>query len=152
MCGIFGMIGNDAVQQTLRALKYLEYRGYDSAGIAVKNYDGLSIYKTDGRIQTLCQLVPQSACGNTVIGHTRWATHGSVCAENAHPFYSSDKCFAVVHNGIIENYLALKKQFSSRGAVFTSQTDSETVAHLMQNNYAGDVLAALQKTAKSLVG
>lgn len=152
MCGIFGMIGNDAVQQTLRALKFLEYRGYDSAGIAVKNDGGVSIYKTAGRIQTLCNLVPDTVSGKTVIGHTRWATHGSVCSENAHPFYSSDKCFTVAHNGIIENYLALKKQFTSRGAVFTSQTDSETIAHLLQNNYSGNTLTAVQKTAKSLVG
>lgn len=152
MCGIFGMIGNNAAQQTCKALKFLEYRGYDSAGIAVKNDDGISVYKTVGRIQTLCSLVPNNVCGNTVIGHTRWATHGPVCTENAHPFCSSDKCFAVVHNGIIENYLTLKKQFTSRGVVFTSQTDSETVAHLLQNNFAGDTLNAVQKTAKSLVG
>ena len=152
MCGIFGMIGANAVSDTLQALKYLEYRGYDSAGIAVKQMDGIRIYKSEGRIQTLQKLVPSNVESNVAIGHTRWATHGAVCTENAHPFYSPDKRFAVVHNGIIENYLSLKKQFTSRGAVFTSQTDSETVAHLLQNNYAGNVLSAVTSTAKSLVG
>lgn len=152
MCGIFGMIGSDAVANTLKALKYLEYRGYDSAGVALRNDDGsLDMYKSQGRIANLAQLVPTNSA-TLAIGHTRWATHGAVCAENAHPFFSADKHFAVVHNGIIENYLALKKQFTSRGAVFASQTDSETVAHLLQNNYMGGVLEAVTNTANSLVG
>ena len=152
MCGIFGMIGGGAVESTLRALKYLEYRGYDSAGIAVKCSSGLKIYKTEGRIQNLIDLVPQDLTGDTAIGHTRWATHGAVCKENAHPFYSPDKSFAVVHNGIIENYLALKEDLTKRGAKFSSDTDSETVAHLLQQNYGGDVLKAVQATAKTLSG
>ena len=152
MCGIFGMIGGGAVESTLRALKYLEYRGYDSAGIAVKCSSGLEIYKTEGRIQNLIDLVPQDLTGDTAIGHTRWATHGAVCKENAHPFYSPDKSFAVVHNGIIENYLALKEDLTKRGAKFSSDTDSETVAHLLQQNYDGDVLKAVQATAKTLSG
>ena len=155
MCGIFGMIGDNAVGNTLQALKYLEYRGYDSAGVAVKRDGGIDVYKSVGRIHNLEKLLKSdvsSVESNVAIGHTRWATHGAVSTDNAHPFYSPDKRFAVVHNGIIENYQTLKKQFSSRGAVFTSQTDSETVAHLLQNNYSGDLLAAVRATANSLVG
>ena len=152
MCGIFGMIGSGAVENTLTALKYLEYRGYDSAGIAVKRGGGLDIYKTEGRIQNLVDLVPQSVEGDTAIGHTRWATHGSVCSKNAHPFYSPDKSFAVVHNGIIENYLSLKEELTKQGAEFSSDTDSETVAHLLERNYKGDVLTAVRATAKTLAG
>ena len=146
------MIGGGAVESTLRALKCLEYRGYDSAGIAVKRDGELEIFKTEGRIQNLCNLIPSGVEAYTAIGHTRWATHGSVCAANAHPFYSPDKRFAVVHNGIIENYLTLKDQLTRHGAQFTSATDSETVAHLLQGNYNGDVLEAVQKTAKTLKG
>ncbi|MCH5151391.1 MAG: glutamine--fructose-6-phosphate transaminase (isomerizing) [Clostridiales bacterium] len=169
MCGIFGMIGANAVANTLQALKYLEYRGYDSAGIAAKQADGIRIYKSEGRIHNLEKLLKNSVENNAdssfsgtsgagyveseiAIGHTRWATHGAVTTANAHPFYSPDGNFAVVHNGIIENYLALKKQFTSRGAVFTSETDSETVAYLLQNNYNGNTLQAVCATAKSLVG
>ena len=152
MCGIFGMIGNGAVGTTLTALKYLEYRGYDSAGIAVKGNGRLDVFKTEGRIQKLREIVPDGIESDTAIGHTRWATHGAVCSENAHPFYSPSKSFAVVHNGIIENYQSIKADFTSRGAVFSSATDSETVAHLLERNYKGDVLGAVQLTAKALVG
>ena len=152
MCGIFGMIGGGAVGDTLRALKYLEYRGYDSAGLAVKRGGGIEIYKTEGRIQKLIDLVPQGVSGNTAIGHTRWATHGEVRVENAHPFYSADKNFAVVHNGIIENYLSLKQNLKACGVRFSSDTDSETVAHLLTREYKGDVFEAVQKTAKQLKG
>ena len=152
MCGIFGMIGEGAVGNSLQALKYLEYRGYDSAGVAIRRDDGIHIYKSVGRIQRLEHLLQNSVESNIAIGHTRWATHGAVSTENAHPFYSPDKSFAVAHNGIIENYLTLKKQFTSRGAVFTSQTDSETVAHLLQNNYSDSTLSAVLSTANSLVG
>lgn len=151
MCGIFGMIGDNAVGNTLQALKYLEYRGYDSAGIATGRKDGIHIYKSAGRIVNLEKYLTDGE-SSIAIGHTRWATHGAVSTENAHPFYSPDKHFAVVHNGIIENYLTLKKQFSMRGAVFTSQTDSETVAHLLQNNYSDSVFGSVLQTANSLVG
>ena len=152
MCGIFGMVGANAVTNTLRALKLLEYRGYDSAGIAAKRDGEICIYKSAGRISNLQRLVPMGLESNVAIGHTRWATHGAVSTENAHPFYSPDRRFAVVHNGIIENYLDIKQQFTLRGAVFTSQTDSETVAHLLQRYYSASVLDAVLKTANSLVG
>ncbi|MCH5156389.1 MAG: glutamine--fructose-6-phosphate transaminase (isomerizing) [Clostridiales bacterium] len=152
MCGIFGMIGEHATGITLQALKYLEYRGYDSAGIAIKGHNGINIYKSVGRLHNLEKNLPNGLDSSIAIGHTRWATHGAVSTDNAHPFFSPDKCFAVVHNGIIENYQTLKKQFCSRGAVFTSQTDSETVAHLLQNNYSDSVFGTVLATANSLVG
>ena len=152
MCGIFGMIGDGAVENTLTALKRLEYRGYDSAGIAVKTEEQLHIIKQAGRVEQLQSLVPNGLASTTVIGHTRWATHGEVSTENAHPFYSFGKRFAVVHNGIIENYQSLKCDLLSRNIQFTSQTDSETVAHLVETNYKTNVLEAVKTTAKSLEG
>ena len=152
MCGIFGMVGSGAVNATLSALKYLEYRGYDSAGIAVKSGTRIDVYKREGRIQNLRNAVPDGVEGNVAIGHTRWATHGAVCQANAHPFYSPDKNFAVVHNGIIENYLPLKQRLKAQGATFSSDTDSETVAHLLQSNFHGSVLQAVTSTAKQLKG
>lgn len=152
MCGIFGMIGDNAVKQTLTALKRLEYRGYDSAGIAAKTGDGLHIFKRDGRVEQLQNLVPAELDSNTVIGHTRWATHGEVSTANAHPFYSFNKRFAIVHNGIIENYQSLKDDLLSRGVTFSSQTDSETVAHLLDINFNGNVFEAIKTVAKQLEG
>lgn len=152
MCGIFGMIGNNATEQTLTALKRLEYRGYDSVGIAAKVENAIEIYKQAGRVEQLQALVPSNLTSSTVIGHTRWATHGEVSTANAHPFFSQDKRFAIVHNGIIENYLALKADLLSRGVAFSSQTDSETVAHLLQVNYNDNVFDAVKTTAKLLEG
>ena len=150
MCGIFGMIGNKSVGNTLQALKYLEYRGYDSAGIATNDSNVIHIYKTAGRIASLEKLIPCGTESNVAIGHTRWATHGAVSTANAHPFSSPNGHFAVVHNGIIENYLSLKSQLDSD--LFTSQTDSETVAHLLERNFRGDVLSTVRHTAQSLAG
>lgn len=152
MCGIFGMIGNNATEQTLLALKRLEYRGYDSAGIAVKNVDGIAIYKQVGRVEKLKNLIPANIDGRVVIGHTRWATHGEVSTANAHPFYSQNRQFAIVHNGIIENHLSLRRHLQSIGIQFSSQTDSEVVAHLLETHYNGDVLSAMTKTAAMLDG
>lgn len=152
MCGIFGMIGNNAAENTLTALKRLEYRGYDSAGIAVKTDNELDIYKQAGRVEQLRSLVPSDIASTLVIGHTRWATHGEVSTSNAHPFLSADKRFAVVHNGIIENYLSLKSDLLSLGTPFASQTDSETVAHLLQTHYKGNVFSAVKTTARLLDG
>ena len=152
MCGIFGMLGCGAVEQTLTALKRLEYRGYDSAGIATKTDNQLHIFKQAGRVEQLKRLVPSDMTSSIVIGHTRWATHGEVSTANAHPFYSFNKKFAVVHNGIIENYQALKYDLISRNVQFTSQTDSETVAHLAEINYNGNVFEAVKATAKALEG
>lgn len=152
MCGIFGMIGDNAVKQTLTALKRLEYRGYDSAGISTKIDNGLQIYKQAGRVEQLQGLIPQEVSSSNVIGHTRWATHGEVSTVNAHPLCSYGKRFAIVHNGIIENYLSLKNDMLSRGIAFVSQTDSETVAHLLEENYNNSVFDAVASTANMLEG
>ena len=152
MCGIFGMLGCGAVEQTLTALKRLEYRGYDSAGIAAKTDNKLHIFKQAGRVEQLQRLVPSDMTSSIVIGHTRWATHGEVSTANAHPFFSFNRKFAVVHNGIIENYQALKYDLISRNVQFTSQTDSETVAHLAEINYNGNVFEAVKDTARALEG
>lgn len=151
MCGIFGMIGQNAVGTTRKALKRLEYRGYDSAGIASNDGD-LHIYKSSGRVEKLNSMIPQDIGASLAIGHTRWATHGAVCDENAHPFLSYDNRFAIVHNGIIENYLELKDELVKSGVTFTSATDSETIAHLLSKNYSGDVLSAVLSTANKLTG
>ena len=152
MCGIFGMIGSGAISDTLNALKRLEYRGYDSAGIAAKSDGQLHIFKQAGRVEQLQTLVPADIDSSIVIGHTRWATHGEVSTANAHPFYSFDKRFAIVHNGIIENYQDLKCELVSRGAQFTSQTDSETVAHLLSINYTDSVFDAVKSVANVIEG
>lgn len=150
MCGIFGMIGKNAVGNTLTALKLLEYRGYDSAGIAAKRNGHIDVYKTEGRIAALAKIVQGAEETDMAIGHTRWATHGAVCTQNAHPFLSRDGRFAIVHNGIIENYKQLKQTLPS--VDFGSQTDSETVAHLLAREYRGDALQAVLTVARLLKG
>ena len=152
MCGIFGMIGQNAVTNACTALKLLEYRGYDSAGVAYKTDGVIKVVKTVGRVERLAEILPEDDFARIAIGHTRWATHGKVCQANAHPFYSADKRFAVVHNGIIENYVDLKLKLTSAGVEFTSQTDSETVAHLLQKHYVDNVLHSVTSTAKELGG
>lgn len=150
MCGIFGMIGDGAVGNTLRALGYLEYRGYDSAGIAALRKDRIDVYKTAGRIAALKKFIGDVPETDIAIGHTRWATHGEVCAANAHPFLSPQGRFAIVHNGIIENYRDLRRELN--GALFTSDTDSEIVAHLLEKEYRGNALEAVLATARKLRG
>lgn len=151
MCGIFGMIGQNAISTTKQALKLLEYRGYDSAGIAA-NDGQIHIYKAAGRVENLRNLTPPRFETDIAIGHTRWATHGKVCDENAHPFLSYDGQFAIVHNGILDNYIALKEQLENRGVAFSSQTDSETIAHMLSANYNGDALKTVCAVAKKLAG
>lgn len=151
MCGIFGVIDENCVEKTLQALRFLQYRGYDSAGIAVKG-KGIEVFKCSGRVEDLQGKIPPLTAGALAIGHTRWATHGNVCDENAHPFLSNDGNFAICHNGIIENFEKLKISLQDAGYRFSSQTDSETVAHLLQENYKGNVLQATLKTANQLEG
>lgn len=149
MCGIFGAVCSDCVQKTLSALHFLEYRGYDSAGICVGG-DGLTVIKTEGRVSALEQMLPQNLCGVRAMGHTRWATHGKVCNANAHPFLSQDGNFCICHNGILENYRQLQQLLPQ--VKFSSQTDSETIAHLLQHNYNGNMVQTLLKTASMLQG
>ena len=118
MCGIVGFTGKQSAAPVLLAgLKKLEYRGYDSAGIAVENDGLISVSKVSGRIANLCEKTKDGALlqGNTGIGHTRWATHGAPTDVNAHPHISNDRRFTVVHNGIIENYMALREELVEKG-------------------------------------
>lgn len=133
MCGIVGYIGPAAACTfLLDGLRRLEYRGYDSAGIATLHNDQLQIRRAVGRIEKLASRIDQSpAQGHIGIGHTRWATHGPATEENAHPHLGGDGCVAVVHNGVIENFQLLKEDLKERGYVFRSATDTETIAHLI---------------------
>ena len=155
MCGIVGYIGaSQAAPILLDGLSKLEYRGYDSAGIAV--YDGTDIQmtKATGRLKVLSELTHDGATmpGVLGIGHTRWATHGAPTDVNAHPHYNEKETIAVVHNGIIENYLKLKDKLTKKGYTFTSETDTEVVAHLLDYYYTGDPLEAITKVMHRVEG
>ena len=155
MCGIVGYTGSqDAAPILLEGLKKLEYRGYDSAGIAVLNDNIIAVSKVTGRIANLCEKTAYGKnCPGTVgIGHTRWATHGAPTDNNAHPHMSNDGKFAVVHNGIIENYIALREELIQKGYRFESQTDTEVIVHLIEMYYTGDLKKAVVKTSARLQG
>jgi glutamine---fructose-6-phosphate transaminase (isomerizing) len=145
MCGIVGVTGTaDAAGVVIEGLKRLEYRGYDSAGIAIVRDNGQHVFKEKGKIKNLeASLVGKDLSGSCAIGHTRWATHGAPNAINAHPHQAGD--VALVHNGIIENYGVLKVQLGKNGHVFKSDTDSEVLVHLIEDFYAGDLVEAVQK-------
>lgn len=138
MCGIVGYIGEqNATPIILNGLKRLEYRGYDSAGIAVLQDNFIELRKDAGKLEKLVEMVArQPLDGKVGIGHTRWATHGEPNARNAHPHVSSDGKFVVVHNGIVENFLELREELAAEGAVFRSETDTETIVHLIDRFYA----------------
>lgn len=154
MCGIVGYIGKEkAVPYLLDGLSRLEYRGYDSAGIAVLTEKGIGIEKCIGRVASLRKKTEKlSLESNLGIGHTRWATHGEVSESNAHPHLSYKGEFAVVHNGIIENYAALRDKLRDEGYAFISDTDSEVVAHLLERDFSGDLISSLMNTVKKLEG
>ena len=155
MCGIVGYTGSQkAAPILLEGLKKLEYRGYDSAGIAVLNGNVIAVNKVTGRIANLCERTANGKnCPGTVgIGHTRWATHGAPTDTNAHPHMSNDGKFAVVHNGIIENYIALREELIQKGYRFESQTDTEVIVHLIEMYYTGDLKKAVIKTSARLQG
>jgi glutamine---fructose-6-phosphate transaminase (isomerizing) len=139
MCGIVGYVGTkSAVGIILEGLKRLEYRGYDSAGVAVLNEEGLHVRRAAGRIKTLEGMLRERPLTGTVgIGHTRWATHGRPSEENAHPHTDCSGSLVVVHNGILENYLAIKERLTAEGHVFKSQTDTEVLAHLIEHHLKG---------------
>ncbi len=158
MCGVVGYIGkNDAVPVLINGLSKLEYRGYDSAGVAVydSKQDKINICKTKGRIQNLQDKLYMSPLNGKVgIGHTRWATHGVPSDRNAHPHFSDDSKIAVVHNGIIENYMSLKEELEEKGYKFASETDTETVAHLIDYYYKSgmDILDAVFEVLDRIEG
>lgn len=155
MCGIVGFVGKGRASTVLlNGLERLEYRGYDSAGIAVLNNGKFTVNKTVKRIKTLCDETDygNKIEGNLGIGHTRWATHGAPSTENAHPHMSEDSKFAVVHNGIIENYIELREELIREGAKFLSETDTEVVPQLLKKYYNGDFFEAVVKTVKRLEG
>ena len=155
MCGIIGYVGDEqrAIEVILDGLSKLEYRGYDSAGLAIIENGKIFIEKKSGKLENLRNaLKGKEESAYVGIGHTRWATHGNPTDENSHPHFSSDRKVAVVHNGIIENYLELKEELTKEGYVFTSQTDSEVVAHLFSKHYDGDMLSTLRKVTERIRG
>ena len=155
MCGIVGYIGKEqAAPILLDGLSKLEYRGYDSAGMAVYDGEKINFAKATGRLKVLNDLTHggETMPGCSGIGHTRWATHGAPSDVNAHPHFNADKTIAVVHNGIIENYVKLKKKLTDKGYQFCSETDTEVVAHLLDYYYKGDPLEAVTKVMHRVEG
>ncbi len=155
MCGIVGYVGsNKAYPLLIEGLKKLEYRGYDSAGVALHCHDnGLIITKSKGEIASLEEKVGSGIPpGHVGIGHTRWATHGVPSDDNAHPHYACSESIAVVHNGIIENYLSLRRWLEKQGHRFSSQTDTEVLAHLVEHFYNGDLLHTVREAVSHVEG
>lgn len=158
MCGIVGYLGNkDAYPVLIKGLGRLEYRGYDSAGLALLNSDGgLNVYKTKGKVKDLDTFCKDKNISGTVgIAHTRWATHGEPSSVNAHPHYSESKNLAIIHNGIIENYADLKKKLQSKGLTFRSDTDTEVLVQLIeyiQNKKKLDLLSSVQVALHEVIG
>ena len=154
MCGIVGYLGNrQATEVLVEGLSKLEYRGYDSAGVAVNVGNELEIRKFKGRLAILAEDLENNPInGGLGIGHTRWATHGEPSDVNSHPHFNMAKTIAVVHNGIIENYMELREELQAEGVVFLSQTDTEVVAHLLDKFYEGNLLDAVYKATEKLRG
>ncbi|WP_042142189.1 glutamine--fructose-6-phosphate transaminase (isomerizing) [Paucisalibacillus sp. EB02] len=154
MCGIVGYIGqNDSKEVLLNGLEKLEYRGYDSAGIALLHESGLNLFKVKGRIAALKEKVDGNVFATMGIGHTRWATHGEPSVDNAHPHQSTSGRFTLVHNGVIENYLDLKRDYL-QGVEFQSETDTEVIVHLIEKLYreTNDALESFRKAMELLNG
>lgn len=156
MCGIVGFAGRkQAAPVLIDGLKKLEYRGYDSSGVAVMDETGkIEVVKAKGRLSALVDKTDggKALSGNVGVGHTRWATHGEPNDVNSHPHLSRDGKFAVVHNGIIENYIELREFLIARGYTFRSETDTEVIAHLLEHYYDGDMLDCMRKVLNKLVG
>jgi glucosamine--fructose-6-phosphate aminotransferase (isomerizing) len=157
MCGIVAYIGKkEAYPVLIKGLTRLEYRGYDSAGIALLDGQSLNLYKKQGKVANLVAFTEgQNIHGNVGIGHTRWATHGEPNDINSHPHYSMDKRIAVIHNGIIENYDTLKKELIKRGYIFKSETDTEVLVHLIddiQKTEKSSLVEAVRQALQSVVG
>ena len=154
MCGIVGYIGpENATDILLEGLRRLEYRGYDSAGIAVISDGELNIRRSVGKIINLDEAIHDAPLkGNTGVGHTRWATHGKPSEENAHPHRDCSGKLVVVHNGIIENYRALKQELVKTGHTMASETDTEVIVHLVESHFKGNLEKALRETIRELDG
>jgi len=154
MCGIVGYLGSrDTVDVLLEGLRRLEYRGYDSAGVAIQVDGHLEVIKTQGKLSILAaRLAEGKPIGESGIGHTRWATHGPPSVPNSHPHTDCRGHIAVVHNGIIENYLDLREKLQAEGHTFRSQTDTEVLPHLLEKYYRGDLEQAMQRTLKDVRG
>ena len=161
MCGIVGYIGKQKAAPILLAgLAKLEYRGYDSAGIAVMENGNIEVQKDKGRVSNLCKIKEiENLQGSIGIAHTRWATHGEPSKANAHPHTDSKEEFAVVHNGIIENYVELRKELEENGYNFKSETDTEVIPNLIQYFYSKDsnddelkLVRAVKQATDKLIG
>ena len=155
MCGIVGYVGSkQAAPILLEGLSKLEYRGYDSAGVAIMTGHGIEVKKAKGRLSVLNELLDggRAIDGVMGIGHTRWATHGEPSDTNSHPHLSRSGRFAVVHNGIIENYLKLRDYLTKKGFEFISETDTEVIAHLVEYYYTGDIVDTLIKVINKVEG
>jgi len=155
MCGIIGYVGNRPSKPLLlHGLKRLEYRGYDSAGIALLEADGIDYVRAVGPLQNLVEAAgPNGSVSTTGLGHTRWATHGGVTEQNAHPLTACDDAkLAIVLNGIVENYRELREELARKGHVFSSETDAEVVSHLLEEAYDGDLVAAVRTVYAQLEG
>src|SRR5438552_8007005 len=155
MCGIVGYIGSDeALPILLEGLHRLEYRGYDSAGVAVMD-GGVSVVKRAGRLSVLESALREGGeppRGRVGMGHTRWATHGAPTDLNAHPHLDCTRRIAVIHNGIIENYQSIRESLQKSGHTMSSETDTEVVAHLIEESYSDDLADAVRATLRQLTG
>ena len=158
MCGIVGYIGHkEAFPILIKGLRRLEYRGYDSAGVALINENGdLNVYKTKGKVDNLVEFCKdKDTTGCVGIAHTRWATHGEPSSVNAHPHYSESKNLAIIHNGIIENYADLKEKLLAKGVHFQSDTDTEVLVQLVEyimQRKGIDLLTAIQTALYQVIG
>ncbi len=154
MCGIIGYIGDRPTSEMLLAgLRSLEYRGYDSAGIAVVGPRGLEVLRSEGKLDNLARQIDHNKSnGSYGVGHTRWATHGRPNEENAHPHRDCTGSIVVVHNGIIENYLALKQKLVEQGHKFVTETDTEIISHTIEKHFDGDLAQAVQLSLEELDG
>ncbi|MGN6797645.1 MAG: glutamine--fructose-6-phosphate transaminase (isomerizing), partial [Gaiellaceae bacterium] len=155
MCGIIGYVGRRASKPLLlQGLKRLEYRGYDSAGIALLEEDGLDYTRAVGPLDNLVAAAgPNGSVSTTGLGHTRWATHGGVTEANAHPLVACDASkLAIVLNGIVENYRELREELLAAGHTFTSETDAETIVHMLEDAYDGDLVATVRAVFPKLEG
>jgi glucosamine--fructose-6-phosphate aminotransferase (isomerizing) len=152
MCGIVGYIGfREAWPLVIKGLKRLEYRGYDSAGIALIGESGLQIYKKAGKVVELENFATNKDQSGTIgIGHTRWATHGAPSDRNSHPHTSSNGDLTIIHNGIIENYATIKAELQSRGHEFNSDTDSEVLIHLVEEVYSRENVSLIEAVRLAL--